>query len=1105
MRITKIELENITSLKGYHSIDFDHISSHSDLFAITGPTGSGKSTILTAISMALYGEHPKGINAADMVSTSCPKGSIKLFFSKGSDKYEVSWGCQTLKKDGTPRKTPLTTRVLNENGSISERAIDDIIGLTFSQFSKVVILNQGQFSEFLSSSFTQRKDLLEKLLEHHDLKTLAPFLKKKIKEIKEELESLEVQGSNTLLLSKEELKGAQDQLAHISEERNKLKEQYNFISEVHRTIKETIDLSKNFQSNTQNINKEKVDIEVLVEELSKSKELLQKKQKHLIASEKEYKEKAPLIERAKELNQQKASHTSKIQEIRERLEKTGNRLSSISDEIHKKREEQKAFSTEKQELENKQKIKLTLKELESLKAYLEEKQVIEEGLLKLDESIKYFEDEKIKIGEKAATIKEEIATIKEWFNEKFKDVLTKEIRDNGLEASLEFLKKKNQQKREDQAQLKQLEVSQSALNEQITDITSDITAKLQAKEKNQIFTREHEKTLKELTNFCEKERQELELLELVSLSYQHLSSQHATSSKKASESETNQDSSCPVCETTLSPENIESLIQKLSLKLETESYDKKAKKVNDLESKMSDINSQLISSTTTQQSLTKELDTLNGKKQGLLAKEKELKYSLQETQESLKSSGFIDEEILESARKEFVKCNTLESTLTQYREQWTSQQGQIEKLSTQKKDLKEKIETLKTQAQTSFSQELQNLDIINSHIELIKRVDSIDSQLIHNKEIQENLQQSFKDLKEEQIVLQEALKESEKMILAIENEFSAKALPSSPEKQLAQLNEAIEAARNDYEEWRKGTLEKEVLYEKKNAQINILKEQLAGTEELLKRYLINLKGTLEKDHDLLNEISDREDRNFKKYLEKTIDFDYKDNEKLAALQEFFEEELSRVLHQLETLQSEKSREAIIIETRISENAKQQEKLSKILEQKQWLETQLSELEELGPYLLKDSFRDFALEVLEENLLSMANLEISSLADGRYELVHGKAGKRSELLVRDLWQGNNLRKVSTLSGGETFLLSLGLALGLSELTRGQTEVESFFIDEGFGTLDEESIGQVLGCLMQMQSRGKQIGIISHVRALTDQIPVRIELEKNNFGESQISIR
>ena len=78
------------------------------------------------------------------------------------------------------------------------------------------------------------------------------------------------------------------------------------------------------------------------------------------------------------------------------------------------------------------------------------------------------------------------------------------------------------------------------------------------------------------------------------------------------------------------------------------------------------------------------------------------------------------------------------------------------------------------------------------------------------------------------------------------------------------------------------------------------------------------------------------------------------------------------------------------------------------------------------------------------------------------------------------------------------------MGLSDITRGQTEVESFFIDEGFGTLDEESISQVLDCLMAIQSRGKQIGLISHVTSLTSQIPVRIEINKNNFGESTLSL-
>ena len=97
-----------------------------------------------------------------------------------------------------------------------------------------------------------------------------------------------------------------------------------------------------------------------------------------------------------------------------------------------------------------------------------------------------------------------------------------------------------------------------------------------------------------------------------------------------------------------------------------------------------------------------------------------------------------------------------------------------------------------------------------------------------------------------------------------------------------------------------------------------------------------------------------------------------------------------------------------------------------------------------------------------------------------------------------------RKVSTLSGGETFLVSLAMALALAELTRGQTEIDSLFIDEGFGTLDSDSIDEVFELLEAIQHSGKQIGIISHVQNLTSRIGININLNKSSEGSSKVDI-
>ena len=152
------------------------------------------------------------------------------------------------------------------------------------------------------------------------------------------------------------------------------------------------------------------------------------------------------------------------------------------------------------------------------------------------------------------------------------------------------------------------------------------------------------------------------------------------------------------------------------------------------------------------------------------------------------------------------------------------------------------------------------------------------------------------------------------------------------------------------------------------------------------------------------------------------------------------------------------------------------------------------------------FRNFILSLIETTLIEQTNRELESLYQGRYSIIqtHKKNRAISEFKILDYFRDGLSRKVSTLSGGETFLVSLAMALALAELTRGTTQIDSLFIDEGFGTLDQDSIDEVFELLEKIQHSGKQIGIISHVQNLTSRIGLNINLEKNTDGVSTIDI-
>ena len=151
----------------------------------------------------------------------------------------------------------------------------------------------------------------------------------------------------------------------------------------------------------------------------------------------------------------------------------------------------------------------------------------------------------------------------------------------------------------------------------------------------------------------------------------------------------------------------------------------------------------------------------------------------------------------------------------------------------------------------------------------------------------------------------------------------------------------------------------------------------------------------------------------------------------------------------------------------------------------------------------DKFRKFAQGLTLDHLLQLANGHLARL-HGRY-LLRRKTTGELELDIVDSWQGEVARDTRTLSGGESFLVSLALALALADLVSHKTSIDSLFLDEGFGTLDADSLDLALAALDSLNASGKSIGIISHVAGLKERIPVQIEVRKNGgIGHSQLRV-
>jgi exonuclease SbcC len=149
----------------------------------------------------------------------------------------------------------------------------------------------------------------------------------------------------------------------------------------------------------------------------------------------------------------------------------------------------------------------------------------------------------------------------------------------------------------------------------------------------------------------------------------------------------------------------------------------------------------------------------------------------------------------------------------------------------------------------------------------------------------------------------------------------------------------------------------------------------------------------------------------------------------------------------------------------------------------------------------DKFRKIAQAYNLDLLVHHANAQLKQLVR-RYRLKRG--GSMLGLLVMDTEMGDELRSVHSLSGGETFLVSLALALGLASMASSTLKIESLFIDEGFGSLDPESLQLAMDALDGLQAQGRKVGVISHVQEMHERIPVQIQVRRQGNGLSTIEV-
>ncbi|OPX55573.1 exonuclease SbcC [Oceanospirillum multiglobuliferum] len=217
--------------------------------------------------------------------------------------------------------------------------------------------------------------------------------------------------------------------------------------------------------------------------------------------------------------------------------------------------------------------------------------------------------------------------------------------------------------------------------------------------------------------------------------------------------------------------------------------------------------------------------------------------------------------------------------------------------------------------------------------------------------------------------------------------------------------------------------------------------------------------------------------------------------------------LEQQLAELSQQQEQLKTQSVQIQQQLDTDQQRRQGQQQLFEQIDQQRSQLADWERLNQLIGSADgakFRRFAQGLTLDHLIMLSNRQLQRLHN-RYQLQR-KADEELALAIIDTWQADVLRDIKTLSGGESFLVSLALALALSDMVSHKVKIDSLFLDEGFGTLDSETLETALDALDSLNASGKMIGVISHIEAMKERIPVQIRVQKlGGLGISQLESR
>lgn len=1220
MRVQRIRFKNLNSLVGEWEIDLTHTAFASDgIFAITGPTGSGKTTILDAICLALYGRTPR-LNKVtksgnEIMSRQTGECFAEVTFETQEGHFRCHWSQHRARKKPEGELQAPKHEIANaDSGEIFEsniRGVADQIeaatGMDFDRFTQSMLLAQGGFAVFLQAAPDDRAPILEQITGTEIYSKISIRVHDRHSQEKKQLDFLQAKLSGMELLTSEEeqqlstglnQKGQQEEelikqlaqknqaitwIEHIicledelqalnhakSELRTKI-ETFAPEQERLRLANHALELSADYaalatirkeqDANRGSIRECQNALPEFTDAAKHAEDAMKIASKQLVVRKTEQAATLPIIRKAYELDLKIIEKDSPINAARKSVVELSSSLEMI----------QTKQIVDSEDLANKRK---TLDELQALlKASQEDEKLVEHlaGLKSRFDALKVLaiqltgkQDE---TAQAETRLKEALSTWQE-----LSTYLNNESR--GLEITQRALAEKQSDllKILDGKDVAVWRKCHPVLTDQ-KDLVSKILETVESLSKLQqvssqlesrqtTFRQEKSTLANTLGTQTEKQvglEKEVELLET------QLTLLKRIEDLKEARNQLQDGEPCPLCGAKNHPfaEGNIPIPDETQKNLTIVRGDLKSVtgEISNLQVRLAQVNKDLEQ---TDSALKEHVEKIGEANQvindncaildanpKLAASDPKLPEKLRDlkdvnSRQLIRATGIL--EAVDSIERDLV---ALRDSLERVKDSVIKREREVQAATHEKETVIQLLERFRKEAAGYQEQQDKSFEALQKEIEPYRisalAVESIDTtymQLVarrdqwvsRNKqraELEQKIaaldiqarhqaEQIFKaesDIKKQQDLLIELLHHQETLRIERRELFGDK----KTEKEEKRLSDAIESADKDLDGARQiSTTANQALGQLK-AKMDELEKSIHSRDPQLnlanESFLARLKesGFADEENYNFSCLSESERGQLAQQAQKLADekteIASKEREKTQALEAERQkkiteeplEDLKNAVAALAGTQRDLQQEIGGIQQKLKDNGilkQQQIELVLTIDAQKKEYARWNQIYELIGSADGKKYRNFAQGLTFEMMIGHANVQLQKLTD-RYLLVRDYAQPLDQNVI-DNYQASEIRSTKNLSGGESFIVSLSLALGLSHMASQKVRVDSLFLDEGFGTLDDEALDTALETLANLQQGGKLIGIISHVQALKERISTQIQVTPQTGGRSRIS--